>query len=91
VAASRRRQKKAPSGAAPEGAKSDSQSGPSRCAHERNNDDDNEGEAREGSVHRAGGFHEWAAKKGELRRLSRREIAGVPPVQGGFILVCVDA
>jgi hypothetical protein len=66
IAAIRRRQKKAPSGAAPEGAKSDEKSEPSRCAPERNDDDyDHEGEA-EGREHRfTGRIHERAARKGE--------------------------
>jgi hypothetical protein len=59
--------KKAPSGATPEGANSDQQSGPSRRAEERNDDNDHENEAEGRKIRRTGGFHEWADKKGEER------------------------
>jgi hypothetical protein len=66
LAAIRRRQKKAPSGAAPEGAKSDEKSEPSRCAPERNDDDyDHEGEAEGRERRFTGRIHERAARKGE--------------------------
>jgi hypothetical protein len=88
----RRGKKKAPSGAAPEGAKSEWQSGPSRRAAERDDDNDHEDEAEGGKNRGAGRLHERALRKRAAAQMSRFQagrvemvrMAGRAPIAAAF-------